>query len=105
MAAFCIGIVIELLSVGNNELITVYTQPEHFGRVGGVMKSIYDMGSLIGPLVVGILIDSQGTQISFLLLACLMGVLALIFYSMRGKMGLIEQESPVSGLHKKLHRF
>ncbi len=105
VAAFCIGIVIELLSVGNNELITVYSQPEHFGRVSGVMRSIYDMGSLIGPLIIGILIDSQGTRMSFFLLACLMGILSLVFYSMRGKMGLLEQETSIPGLHKKLHRF
>lgn len=103
VVAFCVGIVIELLSVGSNELITVYSQPEHFGRVSGVMRSIYDVGSLVGPLIIGILIDAQGMRVSFLILTCLMGALALVFYSMRGRMGILGREVPSSGVHK--HRI
>lgn len=87
--AFGMGIILELLSVGSGELITRYTQAEHFGRVGGVMKTIGDVGSLTGPLVLGVLIDSQGFARSFFWLAVLIGVLAIAFF-------LVEKVQPDS---------
>lgn len=77
--AFGIGVILELLSVGSNELITACANPEHFGRVGSVMRSVADIGSLSGPLLVGVLIDWQGPHIPFFVLAGIMFLLGCIF--------------------------
>ena len=73
--AFLVGIILELLSVGSNELITVYADPAHFGRVDGLTHSITDIGSLIGPIAAGVLIDMSGPKITY-------GVLALIILAL-----------------------
>ncbi len=101
--AFGVGIILELLSVGSNELITAYANPEHFGRVGGMMRSISDVGSMIGPLLVGILIDWQGIHFSFLLLSLLMFVLAAIFYVLR-KDGFADFPSVKDRYDHKVHQ-
>lgn len=103
LVAFGVGMVLELLSLGSNELITVYANPEHFGRVGGVMRSISDVGSMIGPLLVGILIDWQGVHFSFLMLSLLMFVLAAIFYVLR-KDGFADFPSIKDGYDHKIHQ-
>ena len=77
--AFCVGVVLELLWVGSNELITACANPQHFGRVGGVMHSVYNAGEMIGPVLVGILIDWQGLHLPFFILAILMLVMAGLF--------------------------
>ncbi len=81
--AFGIGIIMELLAVGSSELITVNTRPEHFGRVGGIMESIRDLGMLASPLVLGVLIDIRGMSYAFGCLAVLFAVLTLVFYVMK----------------------
>lgn len=102
--AFGIGIIMELLSLGSNELITVCANPEHFGRVGGVMRSIYDIGSMVGPLMVGILIDWQGVRIPYILLALVMICLSVIFYLTKDKMlrffSLVTKEK----YHHRIHQ-
>lgn len=78
-AAFGIGIVLELLALGSGELVTVYTLPEHFGRVGGIMGSITDLGGLVGPLAIGILIDVKGASPAFVCLGITVAILATTF--------------------------
>ena len=77
--SFAIGIVMELLSVGSNELLTLYANPEHFGRMDGITRSISDIGSMVGPLVIGIVIDASGTGVAYLSLSLLMFALAAVF--------------------------
>lgn len=74
--ALGLGFVQELLSVGKEELVTVYANPEHFGRVDGLSRSIANIGALAGPIIVGVLIDTTGVTVSYLLLAVLMALLA-----------------------------
>lgn len=100
--AFGVGIVLELLSLGSNELITVCANPEHFGRVGGVMRSIHDMGGMVGPLVIGILIDWQGVHLPYVILAAIMIFLAIMFYSIKDKVSsffILEDK-----YHHKVHQ-
>ncbi len=89
IVAFIIGIILELLSVGSNELITVHSNPEHFGRVDGIMRSIANIGSMTGPLIVGIMLDSYGIQSSYVTLAIIIATLAIAFHFLRkrGYMG------------------
>lgn len=104
VVAFGAGIILELLSVGSNELITVYANPRHFGRVGGVMRTIFDTGGMAGPLVVGILLDWQGAHISFLSLAILMFLLAAVF-SVVKRSGLASVPAVVQErYHHKIHQ-
>ncbi|MES2930755.1 MAG: MFS transporter [Patescibacteria group bacterium] len=79
VVAFLVGLIVEFLSVGNNELITVHANPEHFGQVDGVMRSISNIGSMVGPLAVGIAMDSFGIESSYIALAVMLFILAIMF--------------------------
>jgi MFS family permease len=79
-AAFGVGMILELLTLGTAELVTRYTLPDHFGRVGAIVESICDLGSLIGPLAIGVLIDLEGASRAFESLGAAIGVLASIVW-------------------------
>jgi MFS family permease len=83
--AFGIGVIQELISIGKVELMTSLADPEHVGRVDGISSSISDMGSLVGPLIAGIMIDAWGNQIMYvslaLLLLALSAVLAFVVHN------------------------
>lgn len=87
--AFLAGLIIEFLSVGHNELVTVHASPEHFGQVDGVMRSIGYIGSMTGPLVIGIIMDSYGIGASYVTLGGLLLVLAAIFHVL-GRSGVLK---------------
>ena len=87
---FIISIILELISVGSNELITATSKPEHFGRVEGIMKSITTIGDMMGPLVVGILIDITSASSAYISLAVIIFSLAIIF-KVLDKQGFIEK--------------
>ncbi len=103
LVAFCVGLVLELISVGNNELITVCAQPEHFGRVGSMMSLIYDIGALVGPLIVGVIIDSQGIKFAYVVMSVLMIILVGIAYTLKSKLDFSKVVA-TNVLHKKMHR-
>jgi MFS transporter, DHA1 family, multidrug resistance protein len=77
--SFCVAMVVEFIVLANAGTITVVSKPDHFGRVTGLMDSIGDLGSLAGPIVVGILIDALGIAASFRLVALVMIVLLGMF--------------------------
>ncbi len=77
--AFLMGIIQESISTGKEELTTFYSNPEHFGRVSGFMRSIANVGAMAGPLAAGILIDISGTRAVYFTLAVLVGIIALTF--------------------------
>lgn len=79
LIASLIGVVLELLYVGSNELVTVYTNPEHFGRASGLMRSITNIGGMTGPLAAGIVIDAWGNSAAYFCLALIMLALAAGF--------------------------
>jgi MFS family permease len=79
---FFIGVVIELLVVGSNELATTYTNPEHFGRVDGMMRSIATIGGMTGPLIMGIVMDAWGNQVAYPVLALIVFALTVVFMIM-----------------------
>ncbi len=82
---FTVSLIVELLSLGTNEMITVYAEPEHFGRVDGLMRSVSDIGSMIGPLAVGVLMDGYGVPTAYAVLGTIILALAVEFYRMDGK--------------------
>ncbi|HEU0085509.1 MAG TPA: MFS transporter [Candidatus Paceibacterota bacterium] len=80
VTAFLIGIIQEFVAVGREELVTMNSRPEHFGRVGGLMRSIMNIGAMMGPLIAGITIDATGSmRIVFMGLAGCMLLLAFAF--------------------------
>ena len=87
---FVISMILELISVGSNELITASTKPEHFGRIDGVMKSIATIGGMTGPFVVGILMDATSASSAYLSLSAVIFSLAIIFKVLEKK-GFMEK--------------
>lgn len=83
VVVFLVGLIIEFLFVGNSELVTMHSRPEHFGQVDGVMRSISNIGAMAGPLVMGIALDSFGINSSYMGLAALLFILAIVFYTLR----------------------
>ncbi len=75
-----VRVVIEILSIGSNKLITAHTNPVHFGKIGGIMRSISNIGNIVGPLAVGVIMDIYGIGSAYVVLGCLMSVLAVVFY-------------------------
>ncbi|MES2416093.1 MAG: MFS transporter [Patescibacteria group bacterium] len=82
--AFLITMISEFLYVGSNEMVTTSSNPEHFGRVDGIMRSITTIGGMAGPLVVGILMDMHGAKTAYISLAALVFALAVIFHILDG---------------------
>jgi MFS family permease len=103
LIAFGVGIVLELISVGNNEMVTFCSEPKHFGRVGSIMSMVTNMGALLGPLMVGIIIDSQGIGLAYFLLACLAVLLAVVFLFMKKQLEYARFKTE-DHLHPKVHR-
>lgn len=85
MVSFLIGVILELLSVGNNELVTVHANPEHFGKIGGIIRSISNIGSIVGPLAVGVLMDSYGIDSGYMALSAIIFLLFVIFSLIKKK--------------------
>ncbi len=89
---FIISMILELLSVGSNELMTASTKPEHYGRVDGVMRSVSTVGEMMGPLMVGILIDITSTGSAYISLSILIFSLAVMFKVLDSR-GIIQKYS------------
>ena len=77
---FLVSLIVELLSLGTNEMMAVYAKPEHFGRVDGIMRSVADIGSMIGPLMIGIVMDSYGVPVAYTLLGVIISAVTIVFY-------------------------
>ena len=82
---FAVSLIAELLYLGTNEMVTVNAQPEHLGRIDGIMRSVADIGSMIGPLAIGVVMDSYGVSSGYWVLGIMMLVLAVAFYFMNKK--------------------
>ena len=77
---FSVSLIAELIYLGTSEMITVNSQPEHLGRVDGIMRSFGDLGNMIGPLAIGVIMDSYGFSIAYSVLGVIILTVAWIFY-------------------------
>ena len=77
---FLVSLILELLSLGTNEMVTEHAQPEHFGRVDSIMRSVADFGSMLGPLTIGIIMDAYGVPVAYCILGTIILALAIVFY-------------------------
>ena len=82
---FTVSLIAELLYLGTNEMITANSAPEHLGRIDGIMRSVADIGSMMGPLVIGVVMDSYGIPVAYSVLGTIILALALMFYFTNSK--------------------
>ena len=61
-------------------MISDYAHPEYRGVTMGVARTIADSGHLIGPIMVGWLIDLGHPLIAFYIVAGILGVVSLVTY-------------------------
>ncbi len=82
---FAVSLIAELLYLGTNEMVTVNAQPEHLGRIDGIMQSVADIGGMTGPLVVGVIMDSYGVPVAYSALGIIILALAVVFWIINKK--------------------
>ncbi|OGY59945.1 MAG: hypothetical protein A3B23_02235 [Candidatus Colwellbacteria bacterium RIFCSPLOWO2_01_FULL_48_10] len=63
--AFLIKCALEVVNLASDGITTRIIRPEHYGRLSGAMQAIGDVGSLIGPISLGLLIDQAGASFAF----------------------------------------
>ena len=86
VAALVMGTVLELLSITNTGIATIFTKRGHYGRLSSAMNAVSELGDIVGTLAIGFLIDRIGMQDNFLVIAALtLGVL-IVFWRMRGSL-------------------
>ena len=77
---FMVSLIAELLYLGTDEMITINAHPEHLGRIDGIMRSVADIGSMTGPLVIGFIMDACGVSTGYFILGEIILLLAIGFY-------------------------
>ena len=77
---FLIALAQEFLVVSYQELVTVHSVPEHYGKTSGILRSLTNIGNLTGPLVVGTMMDQYGTRMPYIVLSVVMLFLAFVFW-------------------------
>jgi len=71
--ALGIGVILEFFTLGNGQLLVMNSRPEEIGRVGSIMTASTEMGSLVGPITMGMLMDAKGPSAAFAYLSILVG--------------------------------
>ncbi len=80
VGAFFIGLALELALLTSAGITNALITPDHYGRLSGAMDSIFDFGGLIGPIVLGLMIDGLGNFSAFLISAIVaLLVLGILF--------------------------
>lgn len=77
---FPLGIGLSILQPTPWTMISDYAHPEHRGVTMGVARTIADAGHLIGPIMVGSLIDLGQPVITFYIVAGILGAVSLLTY-------------------------
>ncbi|MES2225104.1 MAG: MFS transporter [Patescibacteria group bacterium] len=80
---FLVNVVVELLYVGNAELVSLHANPEHLGKITGIMRSTGYIGGLTGPLAAGVIMDSYGVPSAYAAFGVILLILAVLFYFLR----------------------
>jgi MFS family permease len=90
--SFFIMAVIELLYLTEQGIITRITKPAHYGRVDGILQLIGTLGSILGPMTLGLIIDNKGETYAFTFLATVTVIAFLIL--LKGTPSLTEKSRP-----------
>lgn len=75
-----LGIGLSILQPTPWTMISDYAHPEYRGITMGVARTIADAGHLIGPIMVGWLIDLEQPVIAFYIVATILGSVSLLTY-------------------------
>ncbi|KKQ34018.1 MAG: hypothetical protein US50_C0065G0009 [Candidatus Nomurabacteria bacterium GW2011_GWB1_37_5] len=67
--AFLLGISFNLINLASDGLTTKMVQPEHFGRMSSLNFDIDTVGTILGPIAIGLMIDSFSFSSASLVLA------------------------------------
>lgn len=71
VAALGIGVILEFFALGSGQLLTSFSKPEEIGRAGSIMTALTELGSLVGPIAMGMLMDAKGPSAAFSFLSFL----------------------------------
>ena len=73
IVALGIGVILEFFTLGSGQLLTSLSQPDQIGQFGSIMTALVEIGSLIGPIVMGLLMDARGPSAALSYLGVLVG--------------------------------
>lgn len=74
LGIFILGVLTLCANLALQALVTQVSHRDHYGRVSGLMSGADEFGSVIGPLLIGLLIDQSGMNMTFVVL----GILAIV---------------------------
>jgi len=81
---FVLGILTVCISLALQALATQISHRDHYGRVSSLMAGADEFGAVVGPLLIGLLIDRSGMNMTFVALAAVVVITALAFgFSLR----------------------
>ncbi|HSU72489.1 MAG TPA: MFS transporter [Candidatus Binatia bacterium] len=89
VVVFGIGIVLELIDLAGDGITTHLAHPRHYGRISGAMEGLGDLGSVAGPVVLGLLLDKAGMAFTVWSLAGVVLVLGIVVYAARASFGAV----------------
>ncbi len=78
LIAFLIKTVLELIDLASDGLATRIIHPEHYGRLNSVMGEVGDVGELMGPIVLGFMLEGIGTSHTFGILSAVTLLIVLV---------------------------
>lgn len=84
--AFGIGFALELIQLASDGGATRISSAEHYGRLGSAMEGIGSIGSLIGPVTLGFLVDLIGAPRYFLAMSVLTLLVLFVLLIKRHKL-------------------
>jgi len=84
--AFCIGVALELAQLTCDGMATcMVDHPTRFGKLSSAFQGIGTAGELIGPIVLGLIIDKAGAPLAFTVLAVSTTLLLIFMFTLRKK--------------------
>ncbi len=74
---FILGILTVCISLAIQALATKASARENYGKIGGIMTGADEMGAMLGPIMIGLLIDRTSVPATFLVI-CVAGLLTCV---------------------------
>ena len=90
VVVFCIGLVRELILLSEKGMMARVAKANHYGRLNGGMNELRVAGQMLGPILLGFLIDSTTLFDAFLILSCLFVLLFVFFLT---KLHILETQT------------
>jgi len=94
-----IGLAGEIVSLSGNGITARLTRPSHYGKTNSAMDSLRQVGALSSPLLLGFLLDSFNSTLTFAAIGIASTVIALMIFIFQKKF----QTVSVHAYHQKRH--